>query len=335
MPTPIHILDGALGTLLCDTTAPSASVSPLWSSLPLLSSPSTIKTIHEKYLASGADIISTATYQLTHKTLELAGVTDPEEINRLYALGINLAVDAAAEAGRTSRGSQIALSLGPFGASLQPSQEYSGIYPAPFDIESGEKALEELAKWHTERLQMFVRSDGFENIDYVAFETTPMNRVDEIVAIRRAIKEIGLEKRWWISMVFPENPQQSLVKQLVQEVFCGSEDTSHVPWGIGINCTKPQLLRDIISVYSAAVREMRVPKNKNFLVLYPDGGLTYDVNTKTWSDEVGLADAYKWANGVIETAKEAAETNTWGDIIVGGCCKTGPEHVTAIQKILG
>ena len=134
---------------------------------------------------------------------------------------------------------KIALSLGPFGATLSPAQEFDGFYPPPYgpdlsmtaektnvfpDTEEGRAqerlAIEALTTFHYERLKVFASDpDTWDALDFVAFETVPLRR--EIHAIRRAVarlqNEKGLEpclmsgehkathmKPWWISTVHPD-----------------------------------------------------------------------------------------------------------------------------------
>lgn len=126
------------------------------------------------------------------------------------------------------------LSLGPFGASLQPGQEYAGLYPPPFGptpsispsrIASGQDALDSvplpldvfaatrdgatpedyLSAWHLLRLRHFSRSDKFSALSVLSFETVP--NLYEARAIRRAMTafrtETGSTLPFYISFVFP------------------------------------------------------------------------------------------------------------------------------------
>ncbi|EPS45573.1 hypothetical protein H072_430 [Dactylellina haptotyla CBS 200.50] len=341
MESQITILDGAMGTLLCDTTSPEASTSPLWSSADLLQSSGRLTDIHKMYLTAGADILSTATYQLSRDSLLRAGVTEEEKVKETHAVGMSLALEAmhgydvqAQGTGIARSPGSVALSLGPFGAFLQPSQEYSGIYPTPYD-KGGANAVESLRDWHYKRLHMFKTASptAFEGMQILAFETVPWKRVDEIKAIRQVIdSEENRSKKAWISMVYAEEPSDEDVKHIVKEVFQDMPPGS-APRGIGINCTKLTLARDIARIYSDTVKELGLPQKDIFLVIYPDGGMTYDVNTKTWEYVDGVAEAEKWSDLMANIAREEAEKGCWESIIVGGCCKTTPRHIyRLVQK---
>lgn len=255
-------------------------------------------------------------------------------MRRICHAAMQLAADATKGLKSTANHAPVALSLGPFGMCLHPSQEYSGVYPPPYNTGS-EGAVNALEKWHRDRLQAFkeASSDLFDQMDILAFETVPYKRIDEISAIRRIIdSEEFRTKKAWISMVYTEVPNEEIINKIAHEVFkdipLGTAER-----GIGINCTKLENVREIVRVYSKAIREIRDQKRDAFLVLYPDGGLTYDVNTKTWSDESGMAEVEKWCKLLVEIAEEAANDGCWRSIIIGGCCKTTPEHIAELSKV--
>jgi homocysteine S-methyltransferase len=58
------------------------------------------------------------------------------------------------------------------------------------------------------------------------------------------------------------------------------------------------------------------------IVVYPNSGETFDAGNKTWS---GTVSANDWATAA-QTWIEA------GASLVGGCCRTGPEHIRAIAS---
>ncbi|KAK6331332.1 AdoMet-homocysteine methyltransferase [Orbilia blumenaviensis] len=336
MPTNITILDGALGTLLCDTTSPEASTSPLWSSIDLLHNPSRLTDVHAQYIKAGAQCIETASYQLCHETLLRSGVSDKDQtMQKIYHAAMQIAVDTAKGLDTTLGAAQIALSLGPFGMCLHPSQEYSGVYPPPYNADSG-GAVHELERWHRDRLRAFkgASGDAFDRMDVLAFETVPYKRLDEVTAIRRVMNSDEFKyKIAWISMVYTEVPNEEIITNITNEVF-RELPTGSAKRGIGINCTKLEDLKEIVKIYSKTIKVMGVQKEDVFLVLYPDGGLTYDVHTKTWSDENGMAEVEKWCKLLVEIAQETANEGCWGSIVLGGCCKTSPEHIAKLSAVV-
>ena len=189
------ILDGGLGTTL---EGPPYNVrftdsTPLWSSHLLTSDPRTLTKVHRAFVDAGADIVLTATYQTS---IEGFQKTDPSFTPDNAKKYMRSAVQLARDAG-TAR---IALSLGPYGATMTPiATEYTGQYPPEMDSEDA------LRKWHADRLAVFASDRAtWDAIDFVAFET--VKRVDEVRAIRDVVhsfESYGIQKPWWITGVFP------------------------------------------------------------------------------------------------------------------------------------
>ena len=141
---------------------------------------------------------------------------------------VRLAAQAKGQFSKEDGPISIALSLGPFGATLSPPQEYGGFYPPPYgpraysddgenandfaDMDAGRASILTLAEFHYERLKVFA-DDGEDGvwslIDLIAFETVPMPR--EVHAIRIAMHRLDSDlrskglasKSWWISTVWP------------------------------------------------------------------------------------------------------------------------------------
>ncbi|WRT64618.1 uncharacterized protein IL334_001551 [Kwoniella shivajii] len=179
-------------------------------------------------------------------------------------------------------------------------------------------------------------------------------------------------KKYWITCAFPNglHPQHVSnsssdsnsnldsssnhhvsVRDLVNVLLDEQNDQS-IPNGIGINCTNPLYLCSLIKQFNESTgshnftQTEALNKNKNkdkgiTFVLYPDGGLVYDVNTRTWSTPSnGPSNASEWAKGIyevvqsIESAKSHQGTYIWDGVIVGGCCKTSFEEISALRKLI-
>jgi homocysteine S-methyltransferase len=77
------------------------------------------------------------------------------------------------------------------------------------------------------------------------------------------------------------------------------------------------------------------------LVLYPDGtrsGERYDSTLREWVvDEEGGEDGERppevsWHQEVGDVVEEARERGKWSTIVVGGCCRTGPEDIAMLRE---
>jgi len=125
--TPIILLDGGLGTTLADQyNVIYDDSTPLWSSQLLITNPQKLKDVQEAFAAAGADIILTATYQASYEGFARSGVSE-DEAERSMRSAVLIARDAFMSRLDGKRG-KVALSLGAYGATMIPGQEYSGAY---------------------------------------------------------------------------------------------------------------------------------------------------------------------------------------------------------------
>lgn len=311
-PPPIHLLDGGLGTTLADQHSCTFDTStPLWSSHLLITDPDTLLAVQTAFVEAGADILLSATYQVSFEGFALTktGGGDGKGIGEGKAAGlmrsaVGIARGAFERGGRGKGMGRVALSLGAYGATMIPSQEYSGKYDEERMSVSG------LKEWHLKRLRAFApiseagagaaRSnslDGEErrrcwnDVDLVAFETLPL--LQEITAVRQVMNAFAAggvsKKEFWISCVFPGEalglPDGSSVEDVVRTMLEKREGES-VPMGVGINCTKVGKLEGLVTEFECVVGEMVRKGEAEWpaLVVYPDGtdGEVYDTVTKEW-----------------------------------------------------
>lgn len=298
-PPRILILDGGIGTTLEEEhhIRFSSAETPMWSSHLLLADQPALLRCHADFARAGADIVSTATYQASAagfaatRTPEWPDGVPPDRVPGLLGDAVRLARGSATAA--------VALSLGPYGATVVPSQEYGGEY------DEEHCGVEALAAWHLERMMLFAEVPGlFAAVEYLAFETLP--RLDEVLAIRRVMEDPGLNRRmaddrpgtgrvpYWLSCVFPGEeedgepalPDGTSAKDVVRAML-DPEVSSVVPWGVGINCTKVGRLPTLVTTYEAVVTEIASAGQLAgwpSLVLYPDGtnGEVYNTATQKW-----------------------------------------------------
>ncbi|KAH8904980.1 Homocysteine S-methyltransferase [Coniochaeta sp. PMI_546] len=338
--TPILILDGGLGTTLEEKyhIRFTSAETPLWSSHLLLTDQRTLLACHEDFAAAGADIITTATYQASIPGFENTRTPDWSNgvpLNRVPEfLGDAVMIARKAGAGR------VALSMGPYGATIVPSQEYGGKYD---EEHSGVSAL---MAWHLQRIGLFAKvPDLFKQVDYISFETVP--RLDELLAIRQVMddKELHVRAPYWISCVFPGDdevltlPDGTSVEEAVRAMLSG-EVADVVPWGIGVNCTKVTKLPALVERYEAVVKGMVDSGELSgwpSLVLYPDGtnGEVYNTTTQKWEMPEGKEPPKRsWESQVAEVVKATQRRASWNTIVVGGCCKATPEDIARLREAL-
>ncbi|KAL2757263.1 hypothetical protein ACRALDRAFT_2039731 [Sodiomyces alcalophilus JCM 7366] len=340
----VLLLDGGLGTSLEDEHGVRfGHHTPLWSSHLLVTDQATLLACQRAFADVPVDILSTATYQVSidgfanTATSRFPNGIGRGDIGPFIRDAVRIARDVAG-----STGAKVALSVGPYGACMVPSQEYSGRYDSQYD------SVEALREWHVDRLRLFQEAEVFSSpvVGYVALETLP--RADEIVALREALNETRVlaaaETPFWMSCLFPGDgeelalPDGSSVKEAVTAMLSSAVEGPR-PWGIGINCTKVGKLRSLISSYESAVAELVEAEEMDAfppaLVLYPDGtnGEVYNTSTQTWelAEDIGPGRA-SWETQLAEIVQETQSRGRWKTIVVGGCCKAGHRHVSRLGE---
>ena len=297
-------------------------------------------------MRAGAEIILTSTYQASFEGFSLQGVEVREEVEGLLRGAVSIAEDALKE-GKTHSGKEgkVVLGLGAYGATMRPSQEYTGKYDEEHATRKG------LKDWHEERLRVFSEHDEtWAKVENVAFETVPL--LLEIEAVREVMFSVNADgnandKSYWITCVFPGEgerlPDGSSIKEVVRALL-GKREGAGRPSGVGINCTKVGKIEELLKKFETEVEGMirrgeLEDGYKPALVLYPDGsglGEVYNTTTKEWEVKDGgdRGEAEAWDEVVEGVVKEAWERGVWSEIFVGGCCKTGPEDIGRLREKL-
>jgi homocysteine S-methyltransferase len=325
----IAFLDGGMGTTLEDEhKIVFSSDTPLWSSHLLISAPSILKQVHSDFVAAGADIVLTATYQASFEGYSKTNVNSQaisdDDAERYMLSAVSLARSAF-----NSRTGRVALSLGAYGATMTPSTEYSGAY--------GLMTESDLLSFHRRRLEVFLNAPAtWADVDILAFETLP--RLDEVRAVRRLASLVPPHQRkpYWISCVFPgtdENlPDGSSISELVEILL--SNDNDHLPFAIGVNCTKVQKLSGLIKQFEKSIHDAGFSFPS--LAIYPDGASNqvYDTQRQKWleTDMLDRPRSRSWDAEVVDVLQEVLTRNRWKGILVGGCCKTTPTHIARLRQ---
>jgi len=217
--------------------------------------------------------------------------TDPELLQR----SIELALQARDEfAQRTGRPALVAASIGPYGAVLSDGSEYRGDYAIGVD---------ELYDFHRGRFELLDASAA----DLLACETIPS--LPEAIALGKLLR--GAQSPAWISFSCRDGQCINDGTE-IEEVADLYRDHPQV-LAVGINCTRPQFA-------AALIERLRAVLPAKAIVVYPNSGEIFDASDKIWS-------------GVVTADDWAAAAQTWvaaGASIIGGCCRTGPEHIRAI-----
>src|SRR5258705_7585633 len=132
------LLDGAMGTELERRGVKTPL--PLWSAEALRSAPAMVQAIHEDYIRAGADVLTTATFRTTRRTM--IGADLPEtEADRLTALAVSLARQAR-DAVAAGREIWIAGALAPLEDCYRPQAAPGQSEAAPEHLEQARKLVE-------------------------------------------------------------------------------------------------------------------------------------------------------------------------------------------------
>ncbi len=295
----VRVLDGAMATEL---EARGACIDgPLWSAHVLEEAPEKIAAVHRAYVEAGADCIETASYQVSRMGYAECGMAAARADAALLR-SVELARKAAEEfAGRSIA---VAASLGPFGAALHNGAEYTGDYACSFA---------ELVRFHRERIAVLAATRGAERPDVLAFETLPS--LEEARALGEALEDWP-ELRAWFSFTCRDDRHVAHGERLTDcaAVVAGLPQTV----AIGVNCTRPALVGKLIG-------ELRKASDWPVIV-YPNSGEGWDAARRSWT-EAGTETRDAAAFG-----RMAEEWYRAGAQMVGGCCRTGPEHIAAVKR---
>lgn len=295
------ILDGGLATLL---EARGHDLSDhLWSARLLRDDPGAIRAAHRDYLEAGADCIISASYQATVAGFMRLGLGRAEAIALLQS-AVTLAREARDAFWQRQQGAAgrlrplVAASVGPYGAYLADGSEYRGDYG--LDEEA-------LLDFHRERWRLLAAAGP----ELMACETIPS--LVETRALAHLIAE-SEEMPVWVSFSCRDEAHLSDGAPLADAVAAVAGLPQLV--ATGINCTAPRYIPALIAAARAVTGKP--------ILVYPNSGERYDVTRRAW-----LGQSEPAAFGELSRVWQAA-----GASLIGGCCRTGPEHVRAIRAHL-
>lgn len=277
--------------------------SPLWTSQAIFDHPQAVCAMYRSYIDAGAQLISCMTYQQSSTTMShLTGIKDA------YNKGMQISLDASG-----GSATEPVLTLGTQAAMLANGAEYSHQYR--------EEDKPMLRAFHKDRLDKFAAQPAWARIKYIAFETLPdVLEAQVILDVLQGMSTIVRDKKMWIS--FSCSGDNSVEKVLSGVDLVLRDTRSTLLWGLGINCFKEDVAQSLVGPFCEKLR-----KSSLYAVVYPDAGLTWNATTRTFSGSP--LEPAVWARRL----GAVAQYND-GRIVLGGCCQTGPAHISALCKIL-
>ena len=310
----ILILDGAMGTMIQRYKLEEADYrgerfvdwpSDIKGNNDLLSitQQQIIREIHEQYLAAGADIIETNTFNSTAVSMEDYGMQ--ELVHELNVAGAKLAREACDKftAQTPDKPRFVAGVLGPTGktCSISPDVNDPGFRNITFDA---------LVETYSEAIRGLIEGGA----DIILIETIfdTLNAKAAIFAVHSFFEEQGRKWPVMISGTITDESGRTLTGQTVEAFY---NSLVHInPVSIGLNCALgPDKLRPYVEEMSRIAR-----MNIN---VHPNAGLPNPLS------ETGYDDTPENMAGHIKEWAESGFLN-----IVGGCCGTSPDFIKAMAE---
>ncbi len=244
------VLDGGLSTQL-ERRGQDIS-GPLWTGQALLTDPGAVTGAHADYVRAGADVIISASYQISRAGFDRAGLgRDAADA----ALAASTAAARQAVAGSDAR---VAASVGPYGAILHDGSEYRGRYGL---------TRQALVDFHRERLDVLAATSP----DLLAVETIP--DVDEADALVEVLADHPDLPAW---MCFSAgDDERTCAGQRIEEAVAAAMAAPSVV-AVGINCTDPRHIAGLVG-RMRAVSELPI-------VVYPNAGGAWDPADGQWHE---------------------------------------------------
>lgn len=310
----ILVLDGAMGTQIQQHrlteeqfrgTEFSSHPRPLKGNNDLLSvtQPEIIRAIHLDYLRSGADIISTNTFNANRISMSDYGME--EMVYRINVEAARVASEAAAAFSQeTGRSVWVAGSLGPTNRTASMSADVGdpGARTVTFSM---------LAEAYAEQARGLI--DGGADILLIETIFDGLNAKAALFAISGVLEEKGIDLPVMVSGTITDASGRTLTGQTLEAFLI---TMSHYPLlSIGLNCA---LGAEQLKPY---IEELSL-KAPFFVSAHPNAGLPNQFGGYDQSaEEMG-----RIVNEFLQ--------NGWVNII-GGCCGTTPQHIGVVSSLAG
>lgn len=266
-----------------------------------------IQELHEDYLRSGVDIVTTSSYQATVQGLENYGLSEKEALDTI-ALTVELAKNArqnfwqslADDEKKNRVNPLIAGDVGPYAAYLADGSEYI------VDYQLSKEAFKD---FHRSRIQTLLAAGS----DFLAIETIP--NMAEATALVELLADEFSDTEAYMSFTTQDSQKISDGTPMTEVAkLCNS---SKQILAFGINCSRPEIISDLL-------KASRTISQKP-LVTYPNSGEIYDGATQTWKS---LPDnSHTLCENSQVWHKLGAKT-------IGGCCRTRPEDIKLLTDKL-
>ena len=281
-------MDGGMGTSL---EANGLSANEAWSAAYCIEDSriyDAVKLSYEQFLSAGVDILTCNTYNLSEECARARGVAFNDD---LFLKNMELARACVG-----NKDVKIAASLGGFATTQLSRAEtaeentrdcYIGV---PDD---------DIRKFHKKRITHVLKT----NPDILLFETIPSLR--EVKIITELVPDIET----WVTMTCANSTQLDS-GDLLMDCVIELNKCKNVK-GIGVNCTAPQFLPDIVSLLESLTLKKRI--------IQPNSGELYDIEHGTALE--GQSTSWKPRKGSVTEPFESIGRYFPSVQIIGGCCR--------------
>lgn len=265
-----------------------------------LTRPEVIREIHRTYIAAGADIITTNTFNSNAISQEEYRLT--ESVYRLNREGARIAREEAdaAEGGRTV---YVAGSMGPTSCTLSLSPDANRPEYRPVDFDT-------LAATYEEQAEGLI--DGGADLLLVETVFDGLNAKAALYAIERVQRRKGTALPVMLSATVNDKSGRTLTGQSLDALYTA---VAHYPlFAFGLNCSFGAT--ELLPFMQTLHREVEC-----LLSVYPNAGLPNEMGAYDESPTLTAA--------CLRQMAEQGLVN-----IAGGCCGTTPAHIAAIRQAL-
>ena len=312
----IAIIDGAMGTMIQRHRLTEADFRGERfaghgkdlkgnNDLLVLTRPDVIRTIHEQYLAAGADLIETNTFGATSIAQEDYGLAHIARAMNVAAAQI--ARQAADAFSTPDKPRFVAGALGPTPrtASISPDVNDPGARNTSFD---------ELRAAYREQAEGLLEGGCDLFLVETIFDT--LNAKAAIFALDELMEDSGERLPVIISGTVTDASGRILSGQTVAAFW---NSVRHArPLAVGLNCALGA------AVMRPYIEELAKVASDTYISCYPNAGLPNPMS------ETGFDETPAVTGSLLEEFAKAGFLN-----LAGGCCGTTPEHIAEIARRVG
>ena len=304
------IIDGGLATRLESRGVDISGA--LWSARILADDPESVVLAHGDFIDAGAQVIITASYQVSRAGFTAQG-RSAADADAALRRSVHVAREAVQRRGTAASAVLVAASVGPYGAITHDGGEYRGRYGL---------SHEQLVDFHGERIAVLAEA----NPDLLAVETIP--DADEAAAIAQVLADYPSLPAWVTFSCGDE--ERTWAGQPIGEAAAAAVSASGVV-AVGVNCVHPRLVTGLLERLVGAVG---VPAGIP-LVAYPNAGRVWLPDTETWTEANQVGAHIGSDRDHAPRGTQGWPIEDWraaGAGIIGGCCCVEPADIAALAR---